>query len=70
MQSTDYVIHSFDADFPIENCDDEYWEYLDPELAFKQPPGKPSSALYWIGLIKLIDIMGYAIRTIVSGILP
>ncbi|KAF5349865.1 hypothetical protein D9758_014004 [Tetrapyrgos nigripes] len=28
----------FDIDLPVQ-CDDEYWEHPDPELAFKQPPG-------------------------------
>lgn len=31
----------YDVDYPVE-CDDEYWINDDPELAFKQPEGKPA----------------------------
>lgn len=58
-------MYSFDVDLPVD-CDDEYWDLDDPELSFKQPPGKPSTASYHIAFIKLIDILGYAMRTIVS----
>ncbi|KAE9397124.1 hypothetical protein BT96DRAFT_884198 [Gymnopus androsaceus JB14] len=57
----------FDVEFPIEDCDDEYWEHSDPDLAFKQPPGKPCSASYYTTFIKLMDILGYAARTIYSA---
>ncbi|KAE9401293.1 hypothetical protein BT96DRAFT_1018250 [Gymnopus androsaceus JB14] len=54
----------FDVDLPCI-CDDEYWENPDdPESAFQQPPGKPSSALYFICFIKLMDILGLVMRTI------
>ncbi|KAE9393186.1 hypothetical protein BT96DRAFT_924228 [Gymnopus androsaceus JB14] len=53
----------FDADLPIE-CDEEYWEHTDPELAFQQPPGKPSTMSYWISFLKLMTIMGSVLRTI------
>ena len=57
---------SFDVDSPCI-CDDEYWENPDdPESAFQQPPGKPSSALYFICFIKLMYILGLVMRTIVS----
>ncbi|KAE9397132.1 hypothetical protein BT96DRAFT_823714 [Gymnopus androsaceus JB14] len=60
-------IHSFDVDFPIEDCDDEYWEHSDADLAFKQPPGKPCSASYYVTILKLVDILGYAARTIYAA---
>lgn len=56
---------SFDLDLPIA-CDDEYWEDPDPEKAFKQPPGKPSQMDFMISLLKLVQIMAFALRTIVS----
>ena len=57
---------SFDVDLPTE-VDDEYWENEhEPEQAFKQPPGKPSLLSYFISLIKLIQILAVALRTIVS----
>ncbi|KAE9397941.1 hypothetical protein BT96DRAFT_49204 [Gymnopus androsaceus JB14] len=54
----------FDVDLPCM-CDDEYWENPDePEHAFQQPPGKPSSASYFICFIKLMDVLGLVMRTI------
>ncbi|KAJ6499094.1 fungal-specific transcription factor domain-containing protein [Mycena sanguinolenta] len=50
----------FDLDLPIE-CDDIYWE--GPE-AFKQPPGIPSQLAYLNCYIKLLDILGFAHRTL------
>jgi hypothetical protein len=47
-------------------CDDEYWENPDPEQAFKQPSGKPSKLSYFILYLKLDQILGFALRTIVS----
>lgn len=56
----------FDVDLPTE-VDDEYWENEhEPEQAFKQPPGKPSLLSYFISLIKLIQILAVALRTIYS----
>lgn len=55
---------SFDLDLPT-CCDDEYWEDPDPEKAFKQPPGKPSEMDFNICFLKLIQIMAFALRTIV-----
>ncbi|KIK55975.1 hypothetical protein GYMLUDRAFT_47450 [Collybiopsis luxurians FD-317 M1] len=54
---------SYDANLPIE-CDEEYWEHGGPELAFKQPPGEPSTMSYWNCLIKLMIILGNVLRTI------
>lgn len=56
---------SFDLDFPVE-CDDEYWENPDPELAFKQPPGKPSFMACFISQLKLCEIHAFALRTLYS----
>lgn len=57
---------SFDVDLPME-IDDEYWENeRDPDQAFKQPAGKPSALSYFVSLIKLIQILAVALRTIVS----
>jgi len=56
----------FDVDLPVE-IDDEYWENEhEPDQAFKQPTGKPSILSYFVSLIKLIQILAVALRTIVS----
>ncbi|KAH9990706.1 fungal-specific transcription factor domain-containing protein [Russula vinacea] len=56
----------FDVDMPTE-IDDEYWENEhEPEKAFKQPIGKPSVMSYFISLIKLVQILAIALRTIYS----
>ena len=57
---------SFDVDLPME-IDDEYWENEhEPDQAFKQPAGKPSIMSYFVSLIKLMQILAVALRTIVS----
>ncbi|KAJ3823960.1 fungal-specific transcription factor domain-containing protein [Lentinula raphanica] len=59
-------VEDFDIDLPID-CDDEYWENADhPEQAFQQPPQIPSRISYLICFIKLMDILGLAMRTIYS----
>ncbi|THG99013.1 hypothetical protein EW026_g3253 [Hermanssonia centrifuga] len=55
----------FDLDLPVE-CDDEYWIHEDPQLAFKQPPGKPSIVAYFNCSIRLNQILAFALRTIYS----
>ncbi|KAK7005700.1 Zn(2)-C6 fungal-type domain-containing protein [Favolaschia claudopus] len=50
----------FDLDLPVE-CDDEYWDGPEP---FKQPPEKPSELAYVNCYIKLLDILGFAQRTL------
>ncbi|KAJ7467195.1 fungal-specific transcription factor domain-containing protein [Mycena latifolia] len=55
----------YDIDYPIE-CDDEYWEPPDPEMAFKQPPGKPSVLSFTASYLKLIEIIGISQKTIYS----
>ncbi|EGN92361.1 hypothetical protein SERLA73DRAFT_99356 [Serpula lacrymans var. lacrymans S7.3] len=54
-----------DLELPIE-CDDEYWETSDPEKAFKQPSDKPSAVSYFVNLLKLHQILAFALRTIYS----
>lgn len=56
---------SHDLDLPLE-VDDEYWERSDPNLAFKQPAGKPSVISGFNTFIKLTNLMEFTIRTIVS----
>jgi hypothetical protein len=58
---------SFDVGLPTD-CDDEYWENDDPDLAFKQPPGKPSKVAFFISLIRQQEILAFALRTIVSSL--
>ena len=53
-------------EYPVE-CDDEYWEPADPEMAFKQPPGRPSVVSYIIAYFKLLEILGMAQQKIVSS---
>ncbi|KIK69807.1 hypothetical protein GYMLUDRAFT_34211 [Collybiopsis luxurians FD-317 M1] len=55
----------YDLDLPIE-CDDEYWEHPDPDKAFKQPTGHPSSVVHWTTLLKLVDILAFAQRSLYS----
>ncbi|KAJ7782338.1 hypothetical protein DFH07DRAFT_790295 [Mycena maculata] len=43
-------------------CDDQYWESEDPEKAFKQPPGKPALAEYYIAYIRLVKIFTFSWR--------
>ncbi|KAK7062868.1 Gypsy retrotransposon integrase-like protein 1 [Paramarasmius palmivorus] len=55
------AIHPDEYDVPLPiDCDDEYWETANPEDAFKQPPGKPSSISFWISFIKLFDILAFS----------
>ena len=58
---------SIDVDLPIE-CDDEYWINSDPDLAFKQPEGKPSRLTYFNCMLKLTQIHAFAMKTVVSYI--
>ncbi|KAJ7451835.1 fungal-specific transcription factor domain-containing protein [Mycena galericulata] len=55
----------YDVDYPIE-CDDEYWENPDPDMAFKQPPGKPSTLSFTVAYSKLLEILGMSQKTIYS----
>ncbi|KAI1786446.1 fungal-specific transcription factor domain-containing protein [Ganoderma leucocontextum] len=55
----------FDIDLPTE-CDDEYWTNADPELAFKQPAGRPSKVAFFNCSLRLHQILAFAMRTIYS----
>ncbi|KAF8518234.1 fungal-specific transcription factor domain-containing protein [Gautieria morchelliformis] len=55
----------FDLDPPLE-VDDEYWESPSPEDAFVQPTGRPSTVAYFNALIRLDQILSFALRTIYS----
>ncbi|KAK1227086.1 Gypsy retrotransposon integrase-like protein 1 [Marasmius sp. AFHP31] len=56
----------FDQDLPIE-CDDEYWESPDPDLAFKQPNGTVSYVTQFNLFIKLMRILGMVLRVIYTS---
>uniref|UniRef100_A0A8H7XZE5 Transcription factor domain-containing protein n=1 Tax=Psilocybe cubensis TaxID=181762 RepID=A0A8H7XZE5_PSICU len=56
----------FDVEYPIE-CDDEYWETDDPEQAFRQPEGKPCTITAFVCFIKLVEILGFALRTLYTN---
>ncbi|KAK1235053.1 Gypsy retrotransposon integrase-like protein 1 [Marasmius sp. AFHP31] len=60
LQEEDY-----DLDLPIE-CDDEYWDHPDPDQAWRQPPGKPSTVSFFVSLLKLVKLLALALRTIYS----
>lgn len=53
-------------EYPIE-CDDAYWETDDPDKVFQQPPGRPSSITGFVCLIKLCDILAFALRTLYAN---
>ncbi|KAJ7072969.1 fungal-specific transcription factor domain-containing protein [Mycena amicta] len=55
--------HDYDLDYPAD-CDDEYWENEDPDQAFKQPPGRPSTTSFMLAYLKLMEILGLAQETI------
>ncbi|KAI0755124.1 fungal-specific transcription factor domain-containing protein [Daedaleopsis nitida] len=61
------AIHDEDVDCDLlAEVDDEYWIHPDPELAFKQPEGKPSRVAFINCFIKLINVLTFALRTIYS----
>ncbi len=64
----DGLNHSYDVEYPVE-VDDEYWTNPDPELAFKQPPGKLSSITAFNLLLKLGEILDTVLRVLVRTIL-
>ncbi|EEB89361.1 hypothetical protein MPER_12550 [Moniliophthora perniciosa FA553] len=53
----------FDLEPPLD-VEDEFWENEDPQLAFQQPPGKPSKITAFILWLSLTQIMAFALRTI------
>ncbi|KAF8604607.1 hypothetical protein BDV93DRAFT_522316 [Ceratobasidium sp. AG-I] len=56
-----------DVGFPVE-VDDEYWPHnsTDPAFVPKQPAGTPPRAAFFNCYLKLIQILGFALRTIYS----
>ncbi|KZT28968.1 hypothetical protein NEOLEDRAFT_1057311 [Neolentinus lepideus HHB14362 ss-1] len=52
----------FDIDLPLE-VDDEYWEPPDANLAFRQPPGKPSLVTAFNSWVRLTQITAFTVRT-------
>ncbi|KAI0355562.1 hypothetical protein OH77DRAFT_1495869 [Trametes cingulata] len=52
-----------DLEMPLE-VDDEYWENENPELAFRQPEGKPSLVTAFVCWIKLSHIVAFALKTL------
>lgn len=59
------MVLSFDAE-PLLEVDDEYWVSDDPERAFTQPAGKPSYITFANSLVRLLKILTFASRTVVS----
>ncbi|KAI1785161.1 fungal-specific transcription factor domain-containing protein [Ganoderma leucocontextum] len=53
----------FDLALPTE-CDDEYWLTSEGEPLFKQPPGKPSKVTAFVCMIRLGQMLAFAMRTI------
>ncbi|KAM5544332.1 hypothetical protein V8D89_001992 [Ganoderma adspersum] len=55
----------FDLALPTE-CDDEYWLSPEGEPWFQQPPDKPSKVTAFVCVLKLGQILAFAMRTIYS----
>ncbi|KAI0080946.1 hypothetical protein K474DRAFT_1588813 [Panus rudis PR-1116 ss-1] len=53
----------YDLDLPVE-CDDEYWIIKDDKVTFRQPPGKPSKITFFTFMIRLHQILDFALRTL------
>lgn len=60
------MLNSFDLDLPLE-VDDYYWDSTQKE-PFKQPPGIPSFITAFNELIKLTQIMAFALKTLVCSL--
>ncbi|KAI0819989.1 fungal-specific transcription factor domain-containing protein [Trametes gibbosa] len=58
-----------DLELPLE-VDDEYWENEKPELAFRQPEGKPSIVTAFVHWIKLSHIVAFTLKTLYSASKP
>lgn len=56
---------SFTAEYPLE-VDDEFWENDDPQLAFQQPPDKPSTVAAFNLWLRLTDFTASALHRFVS----
>jgi hypothetical protein len=46
-------------------CDDEYWEHLDPAKAFCQPPGIPSRVSFFNAFLRLNNILAFTLSILV-----
>ncbi|GLB37480.1 putative fungal specific transcription factor [Lyophyllum shimeji] len=53
----------FDVDLPLE-VDDEYWEAEDPAMSFRQPEGVPAKICLFNQVIKLSQVMAFALKTV------
>lgn len=58
---------SFDLDMVL-CCDDEFLTHEDPEWIGKQPSDKPSVLSYFVWSLKLAQIQGLALRTLVRTV--
>ncbi|KAJ7747317.1 fungal-specific transcription factor domain-containing protein [Mycena metata] len=59
-------VEDYDVELPLE-VDDEYWEHPDPEMAFRQPAGKPSVLTYFVCHIRLCEILGSTLRRLYAS---
>ncbi|KAL4249328.1 ABC-transporter-regulating transcription factor-like protein [Abortiporus biennis] len=55
----------FDLELPTE-CDDEFWEITGETVKFKQPANQPSKITFFNCLLRLNQILAFALRTIYS----
>ncbi|KAF6760705.1 fungal-specific transcription factor domain-containing protein [Ephemerocybe angulata] len=59
----------WDLDYPVD-CDDQFWESENPELAFKQPVDRPSSISFFIRHLQLLSIYEEAHDAFYSARMP
>ena len=52
-------------DLPTE-CDDEYWDHPDPQKRWKQPRKTPSLVSAFVANIRLLEILGTVLTTLVG----
>lgn len=62
--SLNIIVYRIDLDLPVA-VDDEYWDPNTPSDTWKQPSGKPAMAEYFRALLKLLEILTFALRTLV-----
>ncbi|KAF9018135.1 hypothetical protein BDZ89DRAFT_357526 [Hymenopellis radicata] len=53
----------FDVELPID-CDDEFWDTGNPDMDFKQPPGRLSRLGAFLHHLRLSTIISFALRTL------
>jgi hypothetical protein len=56
---------SINAEYPLE-VDDDFWENDDPQLAFRQPPDKPSTVVAFNLWLRLTDIVAFTMHSFVG----